>query len=119
MQQGTQYDLRGEFAPNPILVRGLLSQSPTVEGPALSLSTQQRTYLLRLPIDPVYVENIDGSEVLRYREADMAVGKIYRFKWYGEWYAALRSKEGVELLRFYPDEKWPRSRPTSAQFQES
>lgn len=56
------------------------------------------------PPCPVRVEVSGGTEVLRYREADMAMGELYRFRWHGEEFAALRSEEGVELLKFVPDE---------------
>lgn len=65
----------------------------------------QRLFLLRLPLDPVYVENVDGTEVVHYREADMVMGRPYRFRWYGEEFAALRSEAGVELLKRRTDEK--------------
>jgi len=64
----------------------------------------QRLSLVRLPLDPVYVESVDGAEVLHYREADMVMGRPYRFRWYGEEFAALRSEAGVELLKRVSDE---------------
>jgi len=71
----------------------------------IGVTNQQRLSTIRLPLDPVRVENVGGTEVLRYREADMVIGELYRFRWHGEEFAALRSKEGVELLKFVPDEK--------------
>lgn len=62
-------------------------------------------YLIDLPPGPVRVEVAGGTEVLRYREADMAVGRLYRFRWEGEEFAALRSRDGVEILKFVPDAK--------------
>lgn len=57
------------------------------------------------PACPVRVEEDGGVEVLRYREADMAMGRLYRFRWQGEEFAALRSEDGVEILKFVPDAK--------------
>lgn len=61
--------------------------------------------MLRLPLDPAYVEDMDGAEVVHYRGADMVMGRPYRFRWHGEEFAALRSKAGVELLKRVPDGK--------------
>lgn len=117
-QQDNKYDMPGFPVTSTIYVHGKLTPPKTVEGSPVSFPTLQSFYTLKLPLDPVYVEEVDGSEVLRYREADMVIGKLYKFKWNNEWHAALRSNKGVELLEFYPDEQWPRSRPASAQFQE-
>lgn len=68
------------------------------------VTSQQRLSTISLPLDPVRVEDVDGTEVLRYREADMVMGELYRFKWQGEEFAALRSENGVEILKFVPDE---------------
>lgn len=95
----------GELVSNSPAIHGTLSGSGRVEGSPLSLSTQQAVYLLRLPLDPVYVEDAGGSEILRYREADMVEGRLYKVRWHGERYAVLRSGDGVEILKFYPDEK--------------
>jgi len=53
----------------------------------------------------VRVECDDGSETLRYREADMVEGRLYKVTWYGERYAVLKARDGVKILKFYPDEK--------------
>jgi len=95
----------GEIVSNSPAVQGTLLRSGKIEGSPLSLSTRQLVYTIRLPLDPVYVEDDGGSEILRYREADMVEGKLYKIRWYGERYAVLRSKDGVEILKFYPDEK--------------
>ena len=67
------------------------------------LTRPQLTIMCKLPLDPVYVDNIDDTEVLHYRAADMVAGKLYKFEWNGEHFAALKSKDGVEILKFYPD----------------
>lgn len=105
MAQGGNPGMYGELVSNSPAVHGTMSASGRVEGSPLSLSTQQTLYTLRLPLDPVYVEDADGSEILRYREADMVEGRLYKVRWYGERYAVLRSGDGVEILKFYPDEK--------------
>lgn len=99
------YDTTGALVTNAINVSGNMAPPKTVEGSPVTFPALQCFYTLRLPLDPVYVEDVDGSEVLRYHEDDMVIGKLYKFKWHGEWHAALRSKEGVELLEFYPDEQ--------------
>lgn len=78
---------------------------PGGPGHTTEATNQQRLSTLRLPLDPVRVEDVGGTEVLRYREADMVMGELYRFRWYGEEFAALRSSDGVEILKFVPDEK--------------
>jgi len=32
-------------------------------------------------------------------------GRLYKVTWYGERYAVLKTGDGVEILKFYPDEK--------------
>lgn len=89
-----------------LLVRRTRSGLEAAGGSPLLLYARHRAYTLRLPLDPVYVEeDADGSEALRYRPTDMVAGKPYKFKWYGEWYALLKSKDSVEILKFCPDEK--------------
>ncbi len=74
------------------------------EGTELTCLTRpQLTIMCKLPLDPVYVDKTDDAEVLHYRAADMVAGKLYKFEWGGEHFAALKSKDGVEILKFYPD----------------
>lgn len=78
--------------------------SPDAPVRMLELTTRQRLVACRLPLNPVYVEDADGEDILHYREADMAMGRLYRFRWGGEEFAALRSRAGVEILKFVPEE---------------
>lgn len=54
---------------------------------------------------PVYVtKNAAGEESIRYRSAGMEPGRIYNVVWNGRIYGLRRVPEGVEFMRFYPDE---------------
>lgn len=95
----------GEMPTNSATFHVTLSASGVTEASPVLVFPQHQVYMLRLPLDPVRVECDDGSETLRYREADMVEGRLYKVTWYGERYAVLKARDGVKILKFYPDEK--------------
>lgn len=54
---------------------------------------------------PVYVTVQDGEEQLMYSTSRMEINKLYEVEWNGENFALQKTKNGVEIFKFYPDEK--------------
>lgn len=54
---------------------------------------------------PVYTSSTGTDEDLIYKESDMDLDKLYKVKWRGKQIALRRTKNGVEMLEFVPDEK--------------
>ncbi len=63
------------------------------EGTEMTCPTQpQHVVTCGPPLDPVYVDIVNGAKVLHYRAADMVAGRLHKFEWNGEHFAALKSQ---------------------------
>ncbi len=72
----------------------------------IKADTNRRVFDCNLPVaEAVYVEKIGGQEQLVYRTSEMEMDKLYPVEWDGEKYALRKTKQSVEIFKFYPEEK--------------
>jgi len=105
MAQGDERGTCGETVFDSPETLAAMSAPGEFGAPPLLAPVQRRACALRLPLDPVCAEGAGGSEILRYREAGMAEGRLYKVRRRGERHAVPRPKDGLEIPKFHPDGK--------------
>ncbi len=67
-------------------------------------STGQHVFNYVLPVEPVYVETVDGQERIVYKTSEMEMDRLYPVEWNGVKYALRKTEQSVEFFKFYPEE---------------
>lgn len=70
----------------------------------VSSTTKYTTFERNIPLQPVYVETINGVEQLVYNSRIMEPNKPYRVTWENEEFIIIKNKDSVDFYKFFPEQ---------------